>query len=153
MTPAPHDDPRHHLTLTRRYGAPRELVFRMWTDPGHMANWLGPDGFTATSVQLDVRPGGAWRTCIREDATGVENWSSGLYREISPPERLVFTFAWEQDGVPGDETLVTITFADLGGTTELTFVQGPFPSPADRDAHADGWGQALAKLAASIGTL
>lgn len=147
-TPNPSD---HALTITRVFDAPRELVFRMWTDPAHLANWLGPGGYTATVVELDVAPGGAWRTCIRNDADGTVEWSSGVYREVAPPEWLVFTFAWGAPGEPrGDETLVTLTFADLGGTTEMTFSQAPFASAGDRDGHADGWGQAFDKLAAAL---
>ena len=82
------------LTITRVLDAPRSLVFKVWTQPEHMVRWLGPKGFTAPSCKLEVRPGGAWRACIRS-AEGVDHWMRGVYREVAPPERLVFTFAWK----------------------------------------------------------
>ena len=134
------------LTITRIFDAPRELVFRAWTDPDQFARWLGPRGFEATSVTIDLRPGGRWRACIRA-ADGIEQWSSGTYREIVEPERLVFTFAWESGDVAGEQTVVTVTLADLGGKTELTFHQAGFSAVADRDTHRSGWASTLDRLA------
>lgn len=76
---------------------------------------MGPTGFTATSVEGELRPGGRLR--IRSDTDGTEYWSSGTYLDIVEPERLVFTFAWEEPpGTPGNETLVTVTFASEQAT-------------------------------------
>lgn len=138
------------LTITRVFDAPREVVFQAWTDPDHMARWMGPAGFTATSVTIDAREGGRLRTCIRNEADGAEYWSQGTYREVTPPERLVFTFAWEEDGVLGDEMLVTITLDEEDGRTRMTFVQEGFTSVEDRDGHADGWTESFADLAAYV---
>jgi uncharacterized protein YndB with AHSA1/START domain len=123
------------LEITRVFDAPRELVFAAWSEPGRLASWLGPHGFTGSDVTLDPRPGGRWRACIRSPE-GEEHWMHGIYREVSAPERLVFTFAWEPQGF---ETLVTIGFADLEGKTEMTFTQTGFPTAAERDGHHDGW--------------
>lgn len=135
------------LVITRVFDAPRELVFECWTDPGHLAKWWGPTGFTAPSVTADVTEGGAWRTCLR-DADGVEYWSGGVYLEVVPPERLVFSFSWDGDGQqPTEDTLVTVTFVDRGGTTEMTFHQSGFDTDASRDGHGGGWRECFADLA------
>jgi uncharacterized protein YndB with AHSA1/START domain len=134
------------LTLTRIFDAPRELVFRAWTDPDQYARWLGPRGYEATAVTINLRPGGRWRTCIRSGADGIEQWSSGTYREIVEPERLVFTFAWESGDQAGEQSLVTVTFGDLGGKTELRFHQAAFSTVAARDRHRGGWASSFDRL-------
>jgi uncharacterized protein YndB with AHSA1/START domain len=134
------------LTISRVLDAPRSLVFKVWTEPSHMVRWLGPHGFTAPSCEMDLRPGGVWRACIRS-AEGRDHWMRGVYREIAPPERLVFTFAWEEDGVPGHETLVTVTFAEQGHKTLFTFHQATFESVESRDSHNDGWSECFDRLA------
>lgn len=136
------------LVITRVFDAPRELVFKAWTDPEHGKRWAGPRGFTATHLQADVRPGGAWRTCLRADDGSRELWQGGVYREVVPPERLVFTFAWDRaEGTPGHETLVTITLAEHGGKTTMTFHQAEFESVEQRDGHRGGWNSAFDRLA------
>lgn len=123
------------LEITRVFDAPRALVFAAWTEPARLASWFGPQGFTSSAVTVDPRPGGRWRACIRSPE-GEEHWMHGVYREVSAPERLVFTFAWEAQG---QETFVTIGLADLGGKTEMTFTQTGFPTAAERDGHHEGW--------------
>jgi len=142
------------LVITRLFDAPRELVFRMWTDPEHLAKWWGPTGFTAPSVEVDVTEGGAWRTCMRDSADGAEYWSSGVYLEVVPPEKLVFSFRWDpREGQPDEDTLVTVTFADRDGKTELTFHQSGFVTDASRDGHLDGWRETLDDLAGRLARL
>lgn len=135
------------LVLTRIFDAPRALVFQAWTDPTRLAQWMGPRGFTATDLAHDLRPGGAWRTCLRPDGGGEVLWQSGVYREVAAPERLVFTFAWDgPDGRPGHETLVTVTLADHAGKTKMTFHQAAFESAERRDSHEGGWNSAFDRL-------
>ena len=95
---------------------------------------------------MDLRPGGRWRSCLRSTETGTDLWVGGVYREIVPPERLVFTFAWEEEGERGLETLVTITFAERDGKTHMTFRQTPFQSDSERDGHRGGWTSAFDRL-------
>ena len=136
------------LTITRVFDAPRELVFKLWTDPAHAKHWMGPRGFTATHFEQESRPGGSWRACLREDASGRELWQGGAVREIVPPARLVYTFAWDRDdGSRGQETLVTITFTEQGGKTRMTLHQAEFESVAQRDGHRGGWSSAFDRLA------
>ena len=129
----------HRLTINRVLNAPRALVFRAWTDPSHLVRWWGPEGFTIPECQMDVRVGGAWRTCMRSP-DGNEYRVRGVYREIVKPERLVFTWAWEdENGQPKHETIVTVTFAERAGKTAMRMVHGVFESKKARDSHGWGW--------------
>ncbi|RIK46487.1 MAG: polyketide cyclase [Chloroflexi bacterium] len=143
----------HELLLTHDFAAPPELVFAAWTDPAQLAQWWGPEGFSTPSATLDVVPGGAWRTCMRRDADGMELWSRGEFREVEPPHRLVFTFAWEgDDGALRHETLVSVSFAAHAGGTRMTFRQSPFPTAQERDDHHGGWSECFHKLAGMLAT-
>jgi uncharacterized protein YndB with AHSA1/START domain len=98
------------LVITRVIDAPRGLVFKTWTQPEHIARWWGPRGFTTIHCEMDVRVGGAYRFGMRSPQ-GTEHWKRGVYREIVEPDRVVFTFAWENaDGTLGHELLTTVTF-------------------------------------------
>jgi len=138
----------HELVITRVFDAPRELVFECWTEPEHLRHWQGaPRGFTVTSSESDIRPGGFFRICMRSPE-GADHWLEGGYREIMKPERLVFTHIWlDANRKPGRETLVTITLAERGGKTELTLRQSGFASVEARDGHKHGWSSALDVLA------
>jgi uncharacterized protein YndB with AHSA1/START domain len=138
------------LTLTRVFDAPRELVFRAWTEPEHLRRWCAPFGFAIPFAGGDLRPGGAWHATMRAP-DGAEHRLVGTYRDIVPPARLVFTHAWlDADGTPGIETLVTVTLEDRGGKTLLTLVQSGFESAASRDGHAGGWTETLERLAGHL---
>ena len=135
------------LTLTRVFDAPRELVFRMWSDGEHMRRWSAPTGFTIPEGESDFRPGGAWR-CLMVAPDGGEHRAGGVYREIVVPERLVMTHGWtDGEGRRGPETVLTVSFEDLGGKTRLTLHQGVFSCEPERDGHLGGWTESLAKLA------
>lgn len=135
------------LTITRIFDAPRRLVFEAWTKPEHLSRWSGPRGFTIPFGEMDFRPGGAYRTCLRSQA-GEDHWVQGIYHEIVEPERLVFTHMWEdEDGKPKHETIVTVTFAEYEGKTKLTFHQAIFESVEGRDSHQEGWSEYLDRLA------
>jgi uncharacterized protein YndB with AHSA1/START domain len=142
------------LLIKRVFDAPRKLVYEAWTRPEHLERWQGaPEGFTVTSHQVDLRPGGVFRICMRS-SEGVDHWLQGVYREVVEPERLVFTHAWlAADGKPGPETLVTITFAETGGKTELTLRQTGFKSTGARDGHQSGWSSTLDRFNAYIVTI
>jgi uncharacterized protein YndB with AHSA1/START domain len=108
----------HELVLTRVFDAPRELVWKVWTDPKHVARWWGPHGFTNPVCELDVRPGGAIRIHMR-GPDGTVYPMTGVYLEIVEPERIVFTSAaLGADGNPMFEVLTTVTFAEQGGKTK-----------------------------------
>ena len=138
------------LVITRVFDAPRPLVFKAWTEREHLVHWSCPQGFTLTQCEGDLRPGGAWRSCIRSP-DGSDLWLGGVYREVVENERLVFTHAWDAaDAKPGHETLVTVTFGDDDGKTMLTFRQRFFDSVESRDGHRGGWTECFEKLAALL---
>lgn len=126
------------LRLTRTFAAPREAVFRAFTDAAELVRWWGPEGFDVPELRLDPRPGGAWRTCMRAP-DGALAYVGGVYREVRPPERLVMTWTWESDSMAGVETLVTLEFRDRGEGTELVLTHEGLPRPEARDKHAEGW--------------
>lgn len=133
------ESPRHELVITRMFDAPPALVFAAWTDPRHAVKWWGPTHYPARHLEIDARPGGAWRACLRSVESGEDLWHGGVFREVLAPRRLVFTFAWEEEGERGLETLVTIDFAEEGGRTRMRFHQAPFLSRDERDGHEGGW--------------
>jgi uncharacterized protein YndB with AHSA1/START domain len=109
------------VVITRIFDAPRALVFKAWTDPAHVAQWWGPKDFTNPVCEMDVRPGGVLRIVMRAP-DGAEYPMTGVFREIVPPERLVFTnLAIDRQGKVLLEGLTIVTFADhAGGKTKLT---------------------------------
>jgi len=138
------------LVITRVFDAPRELVFKAWTDPSHAKCWWGPRDYPVTHLEMDVRPGGPWRGCLRSTESGRELWQGGVFREVVAPERVVFTFAWDEAGERGLETLVSVTFAEQDGKTRMTFRQAPFQSVAERDGHRGGWTSSFDRLDAHL---
>lgn len=135
------------LVLTRFFAAPRTQVFAAWTDAERLIEWWGPRGFVLRRCQADVRPGGAWRV-ESSSPEGSEHNCGGVYREVAPVERLVFTMAWDgtEDGEPGRETLVSVDFAEDGAGTRLTFRQALFSSREARDGHDEGWSSSFELL-------
>lgn len=138
------------LVVSRLIDAPRALVFRTWTQPEHVARWWGPQGFTTIHCDMDIRVGGKYR-CGMRSPQGTEHWKVGVYREIVEPERVVFTFAWEDaSGDTGHELLTTVTFEERGTKTLLTLRQGTFESMEGRDDHVRGWTSCLERFAGYI---
>ena len=145
---------RRTLVIERIFDAPRDLVFKCWTEPQHLARWLGPKGFTSTILAYDLRPGGSYRFHMHA-AHGVDHWQQGIFREIVPPKRLVRTYCWaDADGNPTQaETVLTLTFDDLDGKTKLTLQQAVFDSVAARDMHETGWDSSLERLTEYLATM
>jgi uncharacterized protein YndB with AHSA1/START domain len=141
------------LVIERTFDAPRELVFKAWTDPEHLVHWLGPRGFVGKVIAMDVRPGGVYRLHMRS-ADGIEYWQQGIFREVVEPERFVRTCAWaDADGNPiGPETLMTVTFEEHRGKTMLRFEQ-VFDTAAACEAHRSGTVSALDRLAEYLATI
>jgi uncharacterized protein YndB with AHSA1/START domain len=133
------------LEITRSFDAPPALVFKAWTSKEHVLRWWRPKNFTATSEKLDFRVGGAYRHVIHAQ-DGTSSGMSGIYREIVEPERVVFTFAWDD----GPETLITVTIKPEGNGTKLTFRHEPFADAASRDSHEGGWSECLDRLVAEM---
>jgi uncharacterized protein YndB with AHSA1/START domain len=140
-------DAERELIIRRSFDAPRELVFRAWTEPQLLAQWSCPRGFTFAENRGELRVGGAFSARMRSPE-GTEHRLRGVYREIVPPERLVFTHCWvDEHGTAGPETLVTVTLTEGDGRTEMMFHQGLFASVGARDGHQQGWTSCFERLA------
>jgi uncharacterized protein YndB with AHSA1/START domain len=144
----------HELVLTRVFDAPRELVWKVWTDPKHVARWWGPHGFTNPVCELDVRPGGAIRIHMR-GPDGTVYPMTGVYLEVVEPERIVFTSAaLGADGNPVFEVLTTVTFAEQGGKTKQILHARVIKMTAQAAPYLKGmeagWTQSLERLAESL---
>jgi uncharacterized protein YndB with AHSA1/START domain len=143
------------LTLTRVFDAPRELVFRAWTEPEHLKQWWGPRGFTTPACDVDLRVGGTWKIVMRFPDGVNEHTMQAVYREILPPERLSFTnVALDKDGTRLLEGLTTITLEEHGSKTKLTMYtrMTGLVSYADRmlDGMEPGWSQTLERLGEAL---
>ena len=142
------------VTITRVLDAPRALVFQLWTEPRHVAQWWGPRGFTNPICELDVRPGGAIRIVMRAP-DGTEYPMRGVFREIVEFERLVFTgIAEDERGRAQLEALTTVTFAEHDGKTKLAVharAVGLTAAAARMlEGMQAGWTQSLERLAAHM---
>ena len=133
------------LELERILPAPRERVFELFTDPDELARWWGPAGFTLPGIELDLRPGGRYRFAMQPPDADLFHLT-GEFREVDPPERLSYTFVWEDPDPDDRETLVTIQFRERGEGTVVEFTQGEFATEARLDLHRNGWGDSFEKL-------
>jgi uncharacterized protein YndB with AHSA1/START domain len=142
------------IVIVRTVNAPRELVWRAWTEPTHIAAWWGPNGFRTTIHEMDFRVGGVWRFMMHgPDGTDYPN--RVVYREIVKPERLVYDHSDDKPN-PSIAFKATITFEDVGGQTKVT-LHSVFPTAAARDAVAgfavEGGKQTLARLDEHVATM
>ena len=143
------------LVLKRIIDAPRELVFRAWTDPELLKQWFAPLPWTTPHAELDVRPGGASLVVMRSPE-GQDFPNPGVYLEVAPNERLVFTDAYTRAWEPSEKPFMTgiLTFEDVGGKTRYT-ARVCHWTAADREKHEQmgfhqGWGQCADQLAALV---
>lgn len=136
---------RPSLAITRRYPVAPEKVWRAWTDPQAISKWFGPGKDEPVSLaQLDVRVGGLFRI-VFGGADGKAHECVGVYREVVPNRKLVFTWTWP-NSTPERESLVTLSLRPDGGGTELHFLHERFVDDKVRDDHWRGWSGALDKL-------
>jgi uncharacterized protein YndB with AHSA1/START domain len=141
--------------ITRELAAPRDEVFRTWTEPELFKRWFTPPGNASVAADLDVRTGGRYRiTLERTELIPGTSYIVGSYLAVDPPERLVFTFGWEEpppvEGLGSLETLdsqVTVQFRDLGDATEISITHERLDSPELRTFHRWGWETTLDQLA------
>lgn len=146
------------IVITRSFEAPRELVFKAWTDSEYLTRWFSPESFTTPSAKCDPRVGGHFLYCMRSPE-GKNYWGRGAYREINPPERIVYTDSFaDAEGKPvppsyygmsashPQEMLVTVTFDELAGGTKLTLRHSAPREFEERDEMQQGWNEMLDKL-------
>jgi len=153
---------KQEVFIARLFDAPRELVWQAWTDPQHFMLWWGPKDYTCPFCEMDFRIGGKYLNCMRSPE-GKEYWGTGVFREIIPMERLVFTdsFADEQGNVVHAsyygmsldfplEMLVTVTFEDQDGKTKMTLRHTGLPAGPESEGTHQGWSESFDKLAESL---
>jgi uncharacterized protein YndB with AHSA1/START domain len=133
------------LEVERILPAGWETVYEAFTDPAELAKWWGPEGFTIPTLEFDPEAGGHYRI-VMQPPDGEPFQLTGEFRDVEPPRRLAFTFAWEPADPDDVETLVALEFRDLSGATEISLAQGRFKTEARRELHRDGWGESFDKL-------
>ena len=144
----------YQLVMTREINAPRETVFNAWTDPETLKKWFGPEGVNTIAAEVDLTVGGSYQLTMQEpDGNTIEH--GGVYREIDPPSKVVFTWVLDGQSCEGSEgqyaeTVVTIDFEDLGSRTRLTLTHDFLPSEASKEGHNMGWSGSLDRLAAVV---
>ncbi len=137
------------LTIQRRLNAPPAKVYAAWTDPQKVKRWWGPkQSEEAVHVEADVRVGGRFRFVMR-GPRGERHDVGGVYREVVPDEKLVFTWAWHT--TPERESLVTVALESDGDGTVLRLIHEQFFDEAARDGHLEGWESALDRLENQFG--
>lgn len=147
------------VVITRIFDAPRELVFQAWTEPEHFKQWWGPKGFTTPHCTIDLRVGGTLHGCMRSPE-GEDYWFKGIFHEIAPPERLVYTDSFAdaegnavspaEYGMPDwpMESTVTLTFEEVDeGKTKFTLRHAGLPEGTGSDMTEAGWGESFDRLA------
>jgi len=156
---------QNELVVTRVIDAPREAVWKAWTEPEQVRKWWGPKGFTAPTIEGELKVGGRYLYCMRSPE-GRDYWSTGTYKEIVEPERIVATDSFadekgnpvpasyygmpEADEVPM-ETTIEVSFEELEeGKTRLTIKHVGMPAGTTSDMAGQGWNESLDKLAAAL---
>jgi uncharacterized protein YndB with AHSA1/START domain len=140
---------RRILHLEKTVAAPPERVFAACIQPEALAEWWGPSGFTAPSVELDAREGGRFRITM-QPPEGDAFHLRGEFREVAASSRLVYTFVWEEPDPDDQETLVTLTFEPSGDDTRVVLDHGPFKTEARYELHRAGWSETLERLARAL---
>ena len=153
------------LVVERVFDAPRELAWKAWSDPQMVRQWWGPKAFTAPAAEMDFRAGGKWLFAMQSPDfnNGEPIWSTGVYREIDPPKRMVWTDSFADEngnvvpathyGMTGDfplEMLVTVELEDIGGGRTKLSVRHEGLPVSDREGAGIGWSESLEKMAASL---
>lgn len=153
------------LVINRTFDAPRDLVWKVWTQPEHIVNWWGPQHFTSPVCEIDFRVGGRYVYCMRSPE-GEDFWSTGVFNEIVEPERIVYTDAFADEkgnavpashyNMPGDwpdELLVAVTFEENDGKTNMILRHSGIPAGEMSEMTAQGWQGSFDKMADYINTI
>ena len=152
----PQQVPDYKVQIRRTFAAPREKVFAAWAQREQLEQWMCKDAASHVVIhhQQDIRTGGRYRMEVRNPAKGEVYWGQGVYREVKPPEKIVFTWSWTKGTPDGaqlhpesHETLVTVEFFARGTSTEVVLTHATFGSAKDRDDHNRGWNGCLDILA------
>lgn len=126
------------IVVRRVFDAPRDLVWKAWTDPRQLAVWWGPDGFTTTIHEMDLRVGGTWNHTMH-GPDGTDYLNACEFLEVDPPNRIAYRLSAHKQSEPPHEAYVMWTFEAVGNRTRLTLLMR-FPSAALRDAASRTYG-------------
>jgi uncharacterized protein YndB with AHSA1/START domain len=137
--------PEQVVTVRRTFDADRKTVFEAWTDPDAIADWFGGATAEILSAVVDLRVGGAWQLTARD--RGLMGTVRGIYREVEPPARLVYTWSWDPPAGPGTESLVTVEFREVGDGTEIVITHEGLVTEQGVAFHEQGWTDSLEELA------
>jgi len=136
------------LEVRRTIRAAQKRVFDAWTKPEELKRWHAPGPMTVSLAEIDLRPGGKYRIHMRAP-DGAEHKVSGVYKEVDPPNRVVYTWGWDGDH-PVKNSTVTVEFLDRGDTTEVVLTHEGFPAGDEQANHEKGWIAILDKLEAEF---
>jgi uncharacterized protein YndB with AHSA1/START domain len=140
------DHERASVRIVDIFDAPREVVFAAWTEPDQLKRWWGPGFFETVFAEVDLRRGGRYELLLEPGSMRLV----GEFREVTPPQRLVYTWRWVE-GVPDTrESLVTIEFREAGTGTEVVLVHDSFVGPGPVEMYDEGWRSGLDKLRAFL---
>lgn len=140
------DQDRASVRIVDVFDAPREVVFAAWTQPDRLKRWWGPGFFETVFAEVDLRPGGRYELLLEPGSMRLV----GEFREVTPPQRLVYTWRWVE-GVPDTrESLVTIEFREAGAGTQVVLVHNNFVGPGPVEMYDEGWRSGLDKLRAFL---
>lgn len=155
--------PAYELAITRTFDAPRELVWQALTNETMMQEWMGPRGFETTEMRFEAKVGTRWSRKMQGPARATQEMAflgqTGTVLEVRPPEKLVYTFAWEERGnlglppSPYAENTITILLEERGSKTVMRFTQTPFAFESERNGHSGGWQSTFDKLGEFLGGL
>lgn len=157
----PQPTPGFTLEIRRTFAAPREKVFAAWAQREQLEQWMCKDVSAHVVIhhQQDIRTGGRYLMEVRDPGKGEVYWGQGIYREVKPPEKIVFTWSWTKTKPDGaqlhresPETLVTVEFFERCDSTEIVLTHAVFGSAKDRDEHNQGWNGCLDVLATVLQT-
>jgi uncharacterized protein YndB with AHSA1/START domain len=133
------------LEMKRVLPAAPSVVFTVVTDPAELVNWFGPEGFRIPAADFRPRVGTRFRIEM-QPPEGEAFFLTGEFREVDAPNRLVYTFVWEDPDPDDVENVVSLSLVDLGGSTELSLVHAPFKTEGRRALHHEGWTDSFNKL-------
>ena len=133
------------LEIRRVLAAAPSVVFAAFSAPDELATWWGPEGFTVASLEFNPGVGDSYRIEM-QPPEGDPFYLTGEFHEVDPPARLAYTFVWEDPDPDDVETLVELSFRDLGKSTEVVLAQGSFKTEARRELHRNGWTDSFDKL-------
>ena len=134
------------VSISRSFPTSRERLCQAWLSPDDILHWCGPSDWPVVDTELQATPGGIWRFTLKSTATGDTLIQSGVYKTITVPTELSFTFGWEVPGVPRYESVVRLLFSEEAGITSMSFYLSPCQTEESRESHREAWEDSFSRL-------